>query len=176
MSRYQNSGSQSVARTRRPRRGGRYGAPAWSAAELPGKRGRVVRANGGGPGHTRTVEETTVLVRLPDTPDLERLLRRSPGGACVGAAPADDHVVIVRFPTPRGSLRTGFTVLFRHLADLRHDVLHPRAIDPSGFRPNRSRTCTASSTVPSRSPRSASSSASREAASGSPSVESPGPA
>jgi hypothetical protein len=36
-------------------------------------RGRIVRADGGGLGHTRTVEET-VLVQLPDTPDLQRLL------------------------------------------------------------------------------------------------------
>ena len=52
-----------------------------AADDLPGMRGRIVRADGGGLGHTRTVEET-VLVRLPDTPDLQRLLRRSPGGAC----------------------------------------------------------------------------------------------
>jgi hypothetical protein len=77
MSRYQNSGSQSTAGTRRVRRGGRDGAPAWSAGldgggdeqrglrvdddvpaeqnaadDLPGMRGRVVRADGGF-GHTR---------------------------------------------------------------------------------------------------------------------------
>ena len=52
-----------------------------TADDLPGMRGRIVRADGGGLGHTRTVEETTVLVRLPDTPDLQRVLRRSPGGA-----------------------------------------------------------------------------------------------
>jgi hypothetical protein len=53
--------------------------------------GRIVRADGGGLGHTRTVEET-VLVRLPDTPDLQRLLRRSPGDAAPSLEPADDHV------------------------------------------------------------------------------------
>jgi hypothetical protein len=39
---------------------------------LLGMRGRVVRADGGRLGHTRTVEDT-VLVGLPDTPDLQRL-------------------------------------------------------------------------------------------------------
>jgi antitoxin (DNA-binding transcriptional repressor) of toxin-antitoxin stability system len=53
-----------------------------AADDLPGMRGRAVRADGGGLGHTRTVEETTVLVRLPDTLGLQRLLRRSSGGAC----------------------------------------------------------------------------------------------
>ena len=50
-----------------------------AADDLPGMRGRIVRADGGGLGHTRTVEEAA-LVRLLDTPDLQRLLRRSPGG------------------------------------------------------------------------------------------------
>ena len=63
-----------------------------AADDLPGMRGRVVRADGGGLGHTRTVEETTVLVRLPDTPDLQRLLRRSPGGSCPVRGSAGDHV------------------------------------------------------------------------------------
>jgi hypothetical protein len=39
-----------------------------------------------------TVEET-VLVRLLDTPDLQRLLRRQPGGVRPVRAPAGDHVV-----------------------------------------------------------------------------------
>jgi len=52
-----------------------------AADDLPGMRGLVVRADGDGLGHTRTVEETA-LVRLPDTPDLQHLLRRSPGGVC----------------------------------------------------------------------------------------------
>jgi hypothetical protein len=53
-----------------------------NAADDPsGMQGRITRADGGGLGHTRTVGET-VLVRLPDTPDLQRLLRQSPGGAC----------------------------------------------------------------------------------------------
>jgi hypothetical protein len=62
-----------------------------AADDLPGMRGRVMRADGGGLGHTRTVEET-VLVRLPDTPDLQRLLRRSPGGACPVRGSAGDRV------------------------------------------------------------------------------------
>jgi hypothetical protein len=50
-----------------------------AADDLPGVRRRVVRAGGGGAGtggiglgHTRTVEDT-VLARLLDTPDLQRL-------------------------------------------------------------------------------------------------------
>ncbi len=62
-----------------------------AADDLPGIRGRVMRADGGGLGHTRTVEET-VLVRLPDTPDLQRLLRRSPGGAYLVRGSAGDRV------------------------------------------------------------------------------------
>ena len=62
-----------------------------AADDLPGMRGRVVRADGGGLGHTRTVEET-VLVRLPDTPDLQRLLRRSLGGGRPGPVLTGDHV------------------------------------------------------------------------------------
>ncbi len=61
------------------------------ADDLPGMRGRIVRADGGGLGHTRTVEET-VLVRLPAAPDLQRLLRRSPGGACPVRGSAGDRV------------------------------------------------------------------------------------
>jgi hypothetical protein len=59
---------------------------------LPDMRGHIVRADGGELGRTRTVEET-VRVRLPDTPDLQRLLRQPPGGARPVRAPADDHVV-----------------------------------------------------------------------------------
>jgi hypothetical protein len=64
-----------------------------AADDLPGMRGRVVRADGGGLRHTRTVEETSVLVRLPDTPDLQRLSRRSPGGACPVRGSVGDPVV-----------------------------------------------------------------------------------
>ena len=78
MSRYQNSGSQSAAGTRRARRGGREGAPGLqgrldgggdeprglrvdndvpaeqnAADDLPGMQGRIVGADGGGLGHTR---------------------------------------------------------------------------------------------------------------------------
>ena len=63
-----------------------------AADDPPGMRGRVVRGDGGGLGHTRTVEER-VLVRLPDTPDLQRLLRRSPGGARPVQGSAGDRVV-----------------------------------------------------------------------------------
>jgi hypothetical protein len=62
-----------------------------AADDLPGMRGRVMRADRGGLGHTRTVEET-VLVQLPDTPNLQRLLRRSPGGACPARGPFGDPV------------------------------------------------------------------------------------
>ena len=117
MSRYQNSGSQSAAGTRRPRRGGREGVLAWSAAWTAAatscavsasmtmfRRSRTRRttcpACGGascgpmvaGSVTPGTVEET-VLVRLPDTPDLQRLLRRSPGGTRPVRGPAGDHVV-----------------------------------------------------------------------------------
>ena len=62
-----------------------------AADDLPGMRERVVRADGGGLGHTRTVKES-VLVRLPDTPDLRHLLRRSPGGVAPDLRPAGDDV------------------------------------------------------------------------------------
>ena len=52
-----------------------------AADDLPGVRGRLVRADGGGGeaggiglGHIRDVEET-VPARLLDTPDLQHLLR-----------------------------------------------------------------------------------------------------
>ena len=69
------------------------GVPAEQHAtdDLPGMRGRVGRADGG-LGHTRTVEETTVLARLPDTPDLQRLLLRSPGRTCQVRGSVDDPV------------------------------------------------------------------------------------
>jgi hypothetical protein len=56
---------------------------------------------------TPGTEEETVLVRLLDTPDLQRLLRRSPGGARPVRDPAGDHVLKVRFSTrrQRGRLR-----------------------------------------------------------------------
>jgi len=52
-----------------------------AADDLPGMRGRIVRADGGELGHTRTVEEA-VLVRFPDTPDFQRLVRGSFGDIC----------------------------------------------------------------------------------------------
>jgi hypothetical protein len=58
-----------------------------TADDLPGVRRRVLWADGDGRGtggiglgHTRDC--TTVLAWLLDTPDLQRLLRRSSGGAC----------------------------------------------------------------------------------------------
>ncbi len=73
-------------------------AEQYAADDLPGVRGHVVRADGGGGGtggiglgHTRTVEET-VLARLLDTPDLQRLLRRSPGSAYPVRGSAGDRV------------------------------------------------------------------------------------
>jgi len=54
-----------------------------AADDLPGVRGHVVRAEGGGLGHTRTVEET-VLVRLPDTPDLATPFTTITGRPCPG--------------------------------------------------------------------------------------------
>jgi hypothetical protein len=69
-------------------------------------RGRVVRADGGGLGHTRTVEER-VLVRLPDTPSLQRLLQRSSGGAASGPEPADDHVENRSIPDTTGLTPNG---------------------------------------------------------------------
>ncbi len=123
MSRHQNSGSQSVAGTRRPRRGGRDGAPAWSAAWTAAatscavsasmtmfRRSRTRRTTcpacggascgpmvaGEGPVASGSVTpgtvEETVLARLPDTPDLQRLLRRSPGGARPVQGSVGDHV------------------------------------------------------------------------------------
>jgi hypothetical protein len=64
-----------------------------AADDLPGMRGRIVRADGGGLGHTRTVKETA-LVRLPDTPGFATLFtmitgrwRRLPVRGSVGRAP-----------------------------------------------------------------------------------------
>jgi hypothetical protein len=45
MSRYQNSGSQSAAGLRRPRRGGWDGAPGWSAAWTAAATSRAVSAS-----------------------------------------------------------------------------------------------------------------------------------
>src|SRR6266568_6186888 len=136
MSRHQNSGSQPAGNTRAPakRPGRRTGSergldggrdelrglrvdddvPAEqdAADHLPGVRGRVARADGGGGGtggiglgHTRTVEET-VLARLLDTPALQHFLRRSPDSVAPGPGPAGDHVVnrsICNTPSTRGS-------------------------------------------------------------------------
>ena len=90
--RYQNSGSHPATGTRAPRRGGREGAPAWGAAwtaatscavsvsmmmvQRSGTRQTTCPACGGiGAGLVTpgTVEET-VLVRLLDTPEIQRLL------------------------------------------------------------------------------------------------------
>jgi hypothetical protein len=130
MSRYQNSGSQSASGTRRPRRGGREGVPArsaaWTAADdLPGMWWCVLRADGDGartggigyrchprnPPHrlpclmvtSGTVEET-VLVRLLDTPDLRHLYddHRAPPGR--SEAPPVIVSPTVRFTT-RGVAR-----------------------------------------------------------------------
>ena len=49
-----------------------------AADDLPGMRGRVVRADRGGLGHTRTVEET-VPAGLIDTPGLQHVFQRPPG-------------------------------------------------------------------------------------------------
>jgi hypothetical protein len=64
-----------------------------AADDLPGMRGRIVRADSGGLGHTRTVGETA-LVRLPDTPGFATLFttitwqwRRLPVRGSVGRAP-----------------------------------------------------------------------------------------
>ena len=65
-----------------------------AADDLPGVRGRVVRADGG-LGHTRTVEEM-VLVRLPDTPDLQRLYD-DPRAAPARRAPPVVVPLTVRF-------------------------------------------------------------------------------
>ena len=69
-----------------------------AADDLPGVRRRVARADGGGEGPVAsgpvapgTVEER-VLAQLLDTPDLQRLLRRSPGGARPVQGSAGDHV------------------------------------------------------------------------------------
>jgi len=135
MSRYQNSGSQSAAGTRRPRRGGRVGAPVWSAAWTAAATSRAVSASmtmfrrssmrrttcpacGGascgpmtGSVTPGTVEETN-LARLPDTPDLQRLLQRSPGGSRPVRGPAGDHVAN-RFSAGRLTADTATAPLFR---------------------------------------------------------------
>ena len=70
-----------------------------AADDLPGMRGRVVRADEGELGHTRTVKERA-LVRLPDTPDLQHLSRRSPGGVAPSrGAPVVIMLLTVRFST-----------------------------------------------------------------------------
>ena len=51
-----------------------------AADDMPGMRGRIVRADGDGLGHTRTVEETSPGPVAGHAPDLQRFLRRSPGG------------------------------------------------------------------------------------------------
>jgi hypothetical protein len=98
----------------------------YAADDLPGVQGRVLRADGGASGtrgigyrcHPRnsprrlpclmvtsgTVEET-VLVRLLDTPDLQRLLRRSPSGARPVRGSAGDHVANRSILNTYGSAR-----------------------------------------------------------------------
>src|SRR5215472_17442441 len=100
----QNSGSPPAAGAPVPRRGGRDGAPAWSAAWTAAATSCAVSASttmfrrsstrrttcpacrvaGEGPVASGSVTPGTVeeraLARLLDTPDLQRLLRQPPGG------------------------------------------------------------------------------------------------
>jgi len=62
-----------------------------AADDLPGVPGGGGGTGGIGLGHTRDCI-TTVLARRLDTPDLQRLFRRSPGSACPVRGPAGDHV------------------------------------------------------------------------------------
>jgi hypothetical protein len=83
-----------------------------AADDLPGMRGRVVRADLGGLGHTRTVEET-VLVRLPDTPDLQRLYGDHRAAPARAEAPSAILSPTVRFTTRRARVGPGLLWLRR---------------------------------------------------------------
>jgi len=76
-----------------------------AADDLPSVRGRVVRAgsDGAGLGHTSDCRKT-VPAWLLDTPDLQRLLRRSPAGARPSETPPVIMSRILRFTT-RGACR-----------------------------------------------------------------------
>ena len=156
MSRYQNSGSEPAAGTRAPRRGGREGAPTWSAAwtaaatscAVSGSTAMFRRSStrrttcptcggtGAGLVTPGTVEETPPA-GLMDTPALRHLLRQPSGGVGLVRAAVDDHV------ENRSILNT--TRLTPHqvrrilpcLEDLRQDLPSRKAVDPSGFRPDR---------------------------------------
>ena len=80
MSRYQNSGSQLAAETRRPRRGGGEGVPAWSAAWTAAATSCAVSATGtlgaGGSaasqGHLRAAEHGGLVGCVPVSPRVTR--------------------------------------------------------------------------------------------------------
>jgi len=128
MSRYQNSCSQPAAGPRRPRCGGREGAPAWSAAWTAAATSCAVSASmtmfrrsstrrttcpacggascgptlaGEGPVASGSVTlgtvKETVLARLLDTPDLQRLFTTVPGSARSVRDCAGDHVANCSF-------------------------------------------------------------------------------
>jgi hypothetical protein len=68
-----------------------------------------------------TVEEM-VLIRLLDTPDLQCLSRRSPGGVTPDPEAADDHVENPSILDTAGLTRIQCASLFRPLEDSEQNV------------------------------------------------------